>query len=68
MLVLVLLWLMQLMHMYTDAAVLVIGEVGEALLHRMQITRADGALQNLAPVLFRQAFDVGPHCGIAVGR
>lgn len=67
-LVLVLLWLVQLMHMYTDAAMLVIGEVGEALLHRMQITRADGALQNLAPVLLRQTLDVGPHCGIAVGR
>lgn len=65
-LMLVLLWLVQLMHVDADAgAVLVIGEVGEALLHGVQIARADSAFQDLAPVLLRQTLDIGPHCGIA---
>lgn len=71
-LVLVLLWLVQLMHMNTNAdaavLVLVIGEVRKTLLYCVQIARADCALQNLAPVLLRQTLDVGPHCGITVGR
>lgn len=52
-LMLVLLWLVQLMHMDADTTVLVIGEVGKTLLHCVQIARADSALQDLAPVLLR---------------
>lgn len=63
-----LLRLMHLMHMSMNAhaGVLMIGEVRETLLHGMQVARADGALQDLAPILLRETLNVRPYSGIAI--
>jgi len=45
--------LMHLMSMDTNATMLMIGKVWKTLLHRMQISRADGTLQDLAPTLLK---------------
>jgi len=60
--------LMHLMSMDTNATMLMIGKVWKTLLHRMQISRADGTLQDLAPILLGKSFNIRPHCSIALAR
>lgn len=60
-LLVVLLRLVELVHQVVG-----VGQVGQVLLHGAQVARAHGPLQDLAPVLLRETFDVRPRGGVSL--